>query len=481
MKTPISEVPAFFILLACISSLILFDKGVELFVIPFTVTLISLGFLLVITVKTEPSWEHVVLIVLLLSFLASFYLISRVDTPEETGGLSLFKAEVVDERPWGSKRVAILDDGSHKILLKSSARDIFKPGDILEIKGLLLPLKDPAKGIDSGFNEKRYWFAHGVRQQIMPYQIDQKTDESGSSIIVKWRTWLRERIDLSLPSPLRGYILAAWLGVRDPELGNRHSLWGTSHLLAVSGFHVGLIAGIIFLLFRRYRFRALVISVFMWLYIMLTGFHASAVRAGIMLQMVLVGEIFHKPLSPLNSVCFSAALMLMYNPWYFWDLGWRLSVSSVIAIVSFFRLSPSRNVQFAVSPVVWVATYPLISRTFGTVPFAGIIINIAAIPVFAFILPILSLCALLIISDLFFSDLVITFSQAIVEGWEYGCNIVSSIIPYELAWSLPIAVIAVNILVILFLKAMSVEWKRVIIIMSIMNMLIPFLSGSVVV
>jgi len=52
-----------------------------------------------------------------------------------------------------------------------------------------------------------------------------------------------------------GIFTGLLFGVKDPDLAQVHARWGTSHLLAVSGFHVALVVGIVFRALRRTRWK----------------------------------------------------------------------------------------------------------------------------------------------------------------------------------------------------------------------------------
>jgi len=478
MKTPLADSPALFVFLSCVTALFLWDLDILPGVIPLVSVLVSAGSMMLLSCKTEPSWFRVFFLILFLSFVLPVELLHNIGKDNITEGFAVLKAKVIDERPWGSRRVTVIEDGGTRYLLRMDPGQVFRPGDILEIKGPVMPLESPRKGSD--FNEKRYWMARGVDAQVVPYEISRNRGDARFGIS-SWRSILRTSIDTGLSDPLRSYILASWLGVKDPVLRERHSRWGTSHLLAVSGFHVGLVAGIAFLLFNRLRNRAVLISLVIWLYVLLTGFHASAFRAGIMLQMVLLGEIFRRPVSGINSVCVAATFMLLYNPWYFWDIGWRLSVSAVLSLVSFSKLVRSTRLRIAVSPVIWTTTYPLVSSVFGAVPLAGLFVNFIAVPSFAFILPVISLCALMALAGMPFSGVAVNVANYVLSGWEQLCNFIALLVPYGVEWSLPFAVIALNSACLMLLRAINVPWSRILIFILVGNLIVPFISATVVV
>jgi competence protein ComEC len=194
-----------------------------------------------------------------------------------------------------------------------------------------------------------------------------------------------------------------WTGLRDEELNEKHQRWGTSHLLAVSGFHVGLIAGVMELIFYLLRFRlrvrGIISSFFMWAYILVSGAAPSAIRAACMFQIAIFSGIIGRRVHAVNSVAVAACVMLLYSPFLFWNVGWRLSVIAALTITVLSELIINENLKSwkwaMIPPIVSITTYPVVSSVFGSVPLVGIILNFIAVPFFAFVFPLISLVALL--------------------------------------------------------------------------------------
>lgn len=128
------------------------------------------------------------------------------------------------------------------------------------------------------------------------------------------------------------------------EVKENYSRAGVMHLLAVSGLHVGVVAAVLSFLFgflaggrfqRRLRF--LLVILFIWIYAILTGLSPSVVRASFMTTVVLLGFVVHRSSSVLNSLCISALVMLVIDPYNIYNVGFQLSYSAVIGIVMFHK------------------------------------------------------------------------------------------------------------------------------------------------
>lgn len=118
---------------------------------------------------------------------------------------------------------------------------------------------------------------------------------------------------------------------------------GCLHAFAVSGLHVGLLAGLLWGFLRLCRVRVgvarIIILLLCGLYIVMTGLAVPAVRAYMMAAIVLGGAILHKRVSLLNTWCFAALLILLPQPYQIYNAGFQLSFIVYAAICVGIRFS----------------------------------------------------------------------------------------------------------------------------------------------
>lgn len=344
---------------------------------------------------------------------------------------------VVLERSWGSRRIVLVDASSGKYLMRLPPNRSVLEGDTLSFSGRAKAIV-PRPG--SSFREDLYWEARGVSVEIVP---DSMTRRTGGWSLARWRTELRRRILLSLPYRTRGYLLAAILGVRDPDLTEAHRRWGTSHLLAVSGFHVGLVAFAVWRFLslpamRRVcprRTAAVVSSLFLWGYVLLAGGAPGALRAALMMQMLLLGTVLGRKGAPSNAVSLAALLLLLWRPAWFFDVGWRLSVMAALLLASL----GERRLSFGMVPLsslfVWIAAFPQVTATFGEVPVVGIVLNIAALPLFSLLYPLAFFLSLPSLLSLPWGATFSGVAEGLFTLWEWMAESVAAFLPWTLAWS----------------------------------------------
>lgn len=202
------------------------------------------------------------------------------------------------------------------------------------------------------------------------------------------------RLDLSPAA--RGAAAAMGVGDRSrltPQLREAYARSGVSHILAVSGLHIGIIyllASTLFCLLSFFRYghivRYVLVLIPVWLYAAVCGFSPATVRAAVMFTMLQIAMIRSSAYSSPNILAATAFLILTFDPYSLFDISFQLSFTAVAAIVTagvpLFSFARTRTVAgrflwntFVIGVVAFIATAPLISHHFGKLSLAGIIVN----------------------------------------------------------------------------------------------------------
>ncbi|MBR4853610.1 MAG: ComEC/Rec2 family competence protein [Alistipes sp.] len=219
---------------------------------------------------------------------------------------------------------------------------------------------------------------------------------------------------LDLGEEERAVVEAMAIGDRlslDAELRQRYARSGAAHLLAVSGLHVGFVFAIINLLLvvvallrHGQVVRGVVAIVAIWLYAAVAGASPSVVRAAVMFSILQMASMLSARTLALNTLAFTACVMLMWNASLLYDVGFLLSFSAVAGIVvwgrpisrlsALLRRSPRsapryergwRDVAYRVVAYVWhavamsaaasVATMPIAAYMFGVVSLWSVVVG----------------------------------------------------------------------------------------------------------
>lgn len=220
------------------------------------------------------------------------------------------------------------------------------------------------------------------------------------------------------------------------ETKEAYSISGTSHILAVSGLHIGIIFQLIILLLggkHRSKLTIILSTTIVWAYVIFIGFPASAVRAATMLSIYSMVLLSLRPDPTLNTLALAYIIMLLVNPFNIFDIGFQMSFLAVGSILLFYPLffcllSSHSNIiraiwgLFCVSLAAQIGTLPLIVFYFGRISCYSLITSFIAIPAATLIL---YLCVLLfILSPLTY----ISFLASPTEGlMQLVMNVLTSI------------------------------------------------------
>lgn len=144
-------------------------------------------------------------------------------------------------------------------------------------------------------------------------------------------------------------ILLGYDQILDPETRDEFADAGAMHVLCVSGLHVGIIYLIFASLFsflKKYKKGVLIKGILLlfviWVYAFITGLSPSVLRASTMLSFIIIAESLSRKSSVYNSLAASAFLLLLFNPLMLMEVGFQLSYSAVLGIVSIFPILRKR-------------------------------------------------------------------------------------------------------------------------------------------
>ncbi len=213
-------------------------------------------------------------------------------------------------------------------------------------------------------------------------------------------------------APLAQALVLGQRETMDPAVSRRIARAGLAHLLAISGLHVGLLAGTIFGLARiaraptRSAYQITVAASFA--YVLLIGAPASAVRAGLMVFLWTLTRLAARASSAFDVLGLAALLLLLARPWSALEPGFQLSFAGAAA-VGYVRSESRRSawlrersalvrgvllgVLASCATVLLIA--PITAVHFGRVTPAAIIGNLAAVPLLMLAMPALFLSAVL--------------------------------------------------------------------------------------
>jgi len=290
-----------------------------------------------------------------------------------------------------------------KIIINAPRYPEYKYGDSIKTTGML---EEP--GIFEGFNYKDFLLKDGIFATVSFPKIElleNQTKLSATQRIYKGILFLKDKIRKSIYqnySPPQSLILEGTIlgdyGVMDANLKNKLNITGLRHVVAISGSHVIILSSILMsflLMLGFWRGQAFYISVvFVIVYILMTGFPASGVRAGIMGIIFLVSQKSGRQNTSSRIIFLAGALMLLINPLILTgDVGFQLSFLSAMGIIYLYPLLKSKlkflprekflGIKEIVSTTIsaQIFTLPVLVFNFGNISLVSLITNILVLPV----------------------------------------------------------------------------------------------------
>lgn len=229
--------------------------------------------------------------------------------------------------------------------------DSIRYGDELAFRGEVTQVEGPKN--PHAFDYRQYLHFQNIHYQVfIANDSCVRTGRREGWAIWRWayaaRAHLLQRLAAYFPEKAEYAVASALLvGYTEDlsdELRTAYAETGSMHALAVSGTHIGMLyVGLMFLVGRlrlRGRFGRLaetgLILLGIWAFTFVTGATASVLRASVMFSVYLLGKAFWREASAWNVLPASALMLLMYNPYLLFDVGFQLSYSAVAGMVFFY-------------------------------------------------------------------------------------------------------------------------------------------------
>ena len=241
---------------------------------------------------------------------------------------------------------------------------------------------------------------------------------------------------------------------------------GVSHILALSGFHIGIIYTILQFVFLSrivsYRWRMashILTIIFLWLYAFIAGMSPSLVRAVTMCTLLIIASLHTHQLLSLNALALSALTMLLINPLFLLHVGFQMSYLSMLGIyIIGIRLCNIYQSYTFIDRFIWcticislactIFTMPIVTYTFHTIPTLSIFSNIIITSLTYLLIPSVILWAIFLCPD-FLTHIINYISHTILLTTQQISETPHSAI--DLTPSLPVVILFYCLLAIVLI------------------------------
>lgn len=324
-------------------------------------------------------------------------------------------------------------DTLYQILLKTPEKKIYqaytpinsiKIGDHIQISGELQKVN--SKGVPGAFNYEKYLLSKGIFGNFNRKKCQIKILETSNNLwLNKYASVISHKIKLSIDNTFNGgyagILEALFLGIKTDlptNFSENFRKAGLFHVLAISGFHVGLISIVIMMFLKYIRFSAntarIISVIILFIYIPVSNSSESVQRAVIMFSVFNLAQFFKRPAQSLNNLGIAGTIILLLQPLSVFSIGFQLSFIASSSIIYLNPLgkkicanisAPKKIKEYIIMPILitlWATlgtSFYMVNtfHWFAPVSFIGSIIVIPLISL-AMISTILSL----ITSSLFF-------------------------------------------------------------------------------
>ena len=329
------------------------------------------------------------------------------------------------------------------VYTREAETDLPSGSDVTVFGELGLP---SGKTLPGGFDQSSYCKARNIELvlrngKIRDYNAADGLFQLSDRVFSGMKTFL-ERV---FPPDDAGTVSALLLGEKEdlPEYRNRlYREAGISHILAISGLHIGL-AGAAFWRFLRKRRRSFFTCAFMagflvCVYVRETGTSFSALRAAVVFLLWAAAKAFGRKPDALTSLSAAALVILLPNPYRLADASFLLSFSCILSLLLIYPVLTSmlpkvpsflkKLLEACCATVsILAGTAPVLSQFFYSISLCGIAANLL-------ILPLVPVLFLLSLSSVFISFISVTAGKVpacavsfILAGMDRFCTFLASV------------------------------------------------------
>lgn len=284
---------------------------------------------------------------------------------------------------------------------------------------IALPVPEKPRAHEFAFDMESYIKSNGAVGQVLVEQYRQLSPEqSFATYMAQKRFQMKKHIQATFPKSLQAEAEALLIGSREQmssELQNAYQTLGITHLFAISGLHVALIAFLIYQLMIRLQVRKetanWVLLIALPLYAFLAGGAPSVWRSVSVTEIVLISRLFKEKLAVDDAFSISVIGFIWLSPWVIFQIGFQLSYLAAFSLIysSVFLTNQLSSLKqsFVITAVCQLIVFPILLYQFYEVSISSSLANLIFVPLFSFfILPVNILFLMLTFVSTYVSDLL---------------------------------------------------------------------------
>ena len=323
------------------------------------------------------------------------------------GEVELAGTVLDDPRPRGSSQQVVLDE----ILARRGGRTAEVEGRLLATlpraakveagQRVVLTAEVEAPAAFDGFDYPAYLARQGIGGLLRTRDVrvlDGPPRAGPGAIAAAARRWLLGGLNEMVPEPEAALGAGILLGVRtsiSPEISDAFAVAGLTHVVAISGWNIAIVAAIVGAMARPLQQRRggrwmapLAAAATIAGYVVLTGASPSVVRAGLMAGAMMVARFGGSRAHAASALGLAALVMLVAAPAVLWDVGFQLSALATAGLILFAATIESRfagwpswlREPIALTLAAQLTTLPVVVGSFGRLSLVAPAANVVVVP-----------------------------------------------------------------------------------------------------
>lgn len=251
----------------------------------------------------------------------------------------------------------------------------YKLGDKILISGeLYLPKENTSKYL---FNYKKYLSTKNIYHQLKINSYKKISNNKNIFYFIKQKI-----LSHFNNNPYLNILLIGDNSYVSKEISKSYQNNGLSHLFSISGMHVALIANIISKLLTKLNEnkKALIISIFLLLYLKIVGLQAAVIRGVVFYILIQINKVFNLNIKLINLFILTLSITILINPKFIYDLGFQYSFSISFVLIYLSNILNGKYSLLKVSIISFLVSLPISLYNFHELNFFSIFLNLFFVP-----------------------------------------------------------------------------------------------------
>lgn len=261
----------------------------------------------------------------------------------------------------------------------------FSLGDKILVKGTF---KSPSDNtVFNLFNYRKYLLSKNIKMISINPSIVLVSKTKNPLYIVK-NNIIKHTDKYKTKSYIKAFIIGDSSVIEENVLKSYRNM-GISHLLAISGMHIGIFLSIINTIFRKFKCKNLIIFLFLSFFLFITNFTESLLRCLLFLLLTFINKNLSLKVKSTYIIILTACILLIINPYLIYSIGFVFSVIITFFVILINKKLKNKNYlikTFIMSLMCFLASIPILAYNFFNVNFLAPLFNLIFIPIISMII-----------------------------------------------------------------------------------------------